>query len=471
MLNSKSITKILFLAMVSIFAGLASIVFVGVAHGSYKALLGLPALMVLVMLFAFNRNLLFLLIIVSRVSIDPFIVSSKMGSLGLGAVLNLLVIIIAVLSYPTLTAQLKKVLRDSWLFFFLMLILAVIFSSDFSNSLKIFINITACGAIFTIALSLIKNEQDYAKWLRVILLSSIIPIGYALSEKILGNAQFYGSEGFRLQGTFYHPNVLGFYSVLMLSICLLVLKIDFKVVNKFIKTTLPIYVLVIFAVLLFTKTRSAWVACFVAAVLYGLIFEKRYLIYLSVMMAIALCIPEVQDRLLNAQQGEVVWGHGQLNSYSWRLQIWKDGLSWMTPDKYFFGYGLDSFIKHSLTFFTLVGRVGMGAHNIYVQLFFETGFFGLVAYLFMNFTLLKYLIQHYRVHSLVAFIAISLLVEYALFAYSDNMLGYLSFNWSYWFVLGITIAYLDVKSKAIKAAEELELCAEPVTSINIKRRK
>lgn len=458
------------MVLVSLFAGLASIVFVVIAHGSYKALLGLPALMILGMMFVFNRNLLFLLIIVSRVSIDPFILSSKMGALGLGSVLNFLIIVMAILAYPKISTQLKKILKDSWLVFFMMLILAVVFSSDFLTSLKIFINIIAGGAVFTIALSLIKNEHDYAKWLKVTLLSSLVPIGYALSEKVLGSAQFFGSEGYRLQGTFYHPNVLGFYSVLMITVCLLIIKVDIKVVSNFIKKTLPIYILLIFAALLFTKTRSAWAACFVFAFCYGLIFERKYLVYIAIMMAGALCIPEVQDRLLNVQEGQAVWGHGHLNSYSWRKMIWEAGLTWMSPERYFFGYGLESFINNSSTFFTLAGT-GRGAHNIYVQLFFETGFFGLASYLYMNFSLLKHLLNYYRVQVFVAFIGIALIIEYGLFAYSDNMFGYLSFNWSYWFVLGITIAYLEVKSKAIKVAEEIDQNAEPVTSINIKRRK
>lgn len=468
--NSKSLTKLGIMVLVSLFAGLASIVFVGVAHGSYKALLGLPALMILGLMFVFNRNLLFLLIIVSRVSIDPFILSSKMGALGLGSVLNFLIIVMAILSYPKISTQLKKILKDSWLVFFMMLILAVVFSSDFLTSLKIFINIIAGGAVFAIALSLIKNEHDYAKWLKVTLLSSLIPIGYALSEKVLGNAQLFGSEGYRLQGTFYHPNVLGFYSVLMITVCLLIIKVDIKVVSNFIKKSLPIYILFIFAALLFTKTRSAWAACFVFVFFYGLIFERKYLVYIAIMMAIALCIPEVQDRLLNVQEGQAVWGHGHLNSYSWRKMIWEAGLTWMSPERYFFGYGLESFINNSSTFFTLAGT-GRGAHNIYVQLFFETGFFGLASYLYMNFSLLKYLLKYYRAQAFISFIGIALVVEYGLFAYSDNMFGYLSFNWSYWFVLGITIAYLDVKSKAVKAAEELDQNAEPITSINIKRRK
>ena len=448
MLNSKSIAIVIFWVVISVFMGLVAVLVASMSNGNYLAILGLPALIIIGMLFVFNRNLLFLLIIFARVSIDPFIVNSKMGALGLGLVLNLFVIFMAVNVYPTLSLQLKKLLKNSWLVFIVMLLCSLVFSADFINALKITVNIIASGAVFIIGLSLIKNDEDYGKWLRIILLSSVIPIGYALLEKFLGISHFRGTEGYRLQGVFFHPNVLGFYSVLMISVCLLIMKTDIKIFNRLIKNIIPFFAILILAVLLLTKTRSAWVGCFVFIVLYGLFFEKKYLLYMSVIIGVALCIPDVQDRLLNVSEGEAVWGHGQLNSYSWRQLIWHDGLSWMKPSRYIFGYGLDSFKDKSALFFTLYGGQPIGAHNIYVQLFFEVGFLGLAAYIYMNFSLIKYLFKFYYLNKLTSFIAIGLIIEYALFAYSDNMFGYLSFSWIFWFVLGVAISYLDCKSKA-----------------------
>lgn len=449
MLNLKSIAKITLLILTSMIAGLVTVEVGGLSHGSYIALLGLPALIILGMLFVFNRNLLFLIIIFTRVSIDPFIVNSKMGVLGLGAVLNLIVIIMALNIYPRLSQLSKKLLMKSWFIFIAILFISTILSSDILGSFRFSINIIVEAALFIIGISLIKNEIDYGKWLRIVFLSSVVPIGYAILEKLLGNAQFYGSEGFRLQGVFFHPNVLGFYAVLMISVCLLIIKIKIKVFNRIVINTIALYILIIFTVLLFTKTRSAWIGCFVFMFLYGAFFEKKYLVYMSIFIALALCVPEVQDRLSNVSEGEAVWGHGQLNSYSWRQLIWHDGLSWMQPSKYIFGYGLDSFKANSEKFFTLYSGQLMGAHNIYVELFFEVGALGLFSYIFISFTLIKHLLKGYNLDSLVSFITIALIVEYAVFSYSDNMFGYLSFNWIFWFILGLNFGYLDYKSKPV----------------------
>lgn len=473
MLNPKLIIQIILWFLICILMGLASVMVVGMANGSFLALLGFPALIILAMLFVFNRNLLFLLIIISRASIDQFIVSSKMGALGLGAVLNLLVIIMAINAYSTLSIQLKKLIKDSWLIFSAVLFLALIFSPNFANSLKISVNIIAGGAVFIIGLSLIKSESDYAKWLRVILYSSAIPIAYAVYLKMMGVGQIEPGQGLRIEGPFSHPNVLGFYSVLMITVCLLIMKIDIKVFSKLIKNTVPLYALLIFAVLLFTKTRSAWAACFVFVFLYGVVFERKYLVYMLIVMGLALCVPEIQDRIYNLAGGggTYVAGYGELNSYSWRLQMWHDGLHWMEPKRYLFGYGLNSFVENAPSFFTLASeQSSYHPHNVYVQLFFEVGFFGLAAYVFMNFTLFKYFIKHYKANRLLSFIGIGLLVEYALYAYSDNMLSYLAFNWIYWFVLGISVGYLDFKSKPSQVSLEVELSSGATLSSDIKGR-
>jgi hypothetical protein len=38
----------------------------------------------------------------------------------------------------------------------------------------------------------------------------------------------------------------------------------------------------------------------------------------------------------------------------------------------------------------------------------------------------------------MVFSAVVLIGQYAMIAYSDNMLSYLAFNWYFWFVLGAT---------------------------------
>jgi len=154
----------------------------------------------------------------------------------------------------------------------------------------------------------------------------------------------------------------------------------------------------------------------------------------------SLLVPEVRERLLDLTQGNEVVNYSKLNSYAWRKLIWKDGLNWMTPSHYVAGYGLEAFKFNSIDFFSMAGRRGHGAHSVFVQLFFETGLVGLLAFVWLHVKVGNLILPFYKANKLLIFTSIMFLFEFALYAYSDNLLSYLSFNWYLWFVLGATYA-------------------------------
>jgi hypothetical protein len=82
-----------------------------------------------------------------------------------------------------------------------------------------------------------------------------------------------------------------------------------------------------------------------------------------------------------------------------------------------------------------------------VQLIFDTGVIGLLTFVWLYGSLTFRLAQFYKTNKLMIFSAIMLLWQYAMIAYSDNMLSYLAFNWYFWFVLGATysLAYHEKK--------------------------
>ena len=97
---------------------------------------------------------------------------------------------------------------------------------------------------------------------------------------------------------------------------------------------------------------------------------------------------------------------------------------------------------------------------MYVQLFFEGGIIGVFTYWWTYLRMGLYLWPYYREHKMMIFIAIMLLVEYAIFAYSDNMIYYLNFNWYFWFILGAgySLAYHESKQAQVQpeaAGDEL----------------
>jgi hypothetical protein len=59
---------------------------------------------------------------------------------------------------------------------------------------------------------------------------------------------------------------------------------------------------------------------------------------------------------------------------------------------------------------------------------------------------------------------ITVVLEYLVVAFSDNMLDYLAFNWYFWFVLGTACAIIVAQQREIQA----EKTSPMPTSINLR---
>lgn len=433
--------------LVAIFMGIIVAVFVSAAGEHLGLILALPGAIIIGLIFILDRHLLFFLIILFRSAMDPILEATKMGSFGLGAVLNALVILIAFIAIIQRPSPVRAILRKTWLAFLLISFATLFIAPEFLAGLKSYLALVSYAAVFALAITLIQTEEDYGRWIRAVFYSSIIPVAYAFVDAATGG--FVSAEGFRISSTFAHPNIFAFYLVLMISLSFYFFKAKVSYIPLFIRRTLPLYIILLMALLVMTKTRSAWASCFAFFTVYALFYERKYLILIILLPVIGFFIPEVRDRFADLSQGNEVINYSKLNSYAWRKMIWQQGISWMEPSHYLFGYGLESFKYHTPDFFTMSGGEHFGAHSVYVQLFFETGAVGVSAFVWLHYKLGRMLLAFYKANKLMVFTAISFLLEFALNAYSDNMLAYLSFNWYLWFVLGAIFAAGYAKQKLV----------------------
>jgi O-antigen ligase len=441
--------------LVAIFMGIIVALLVSGLGDHVGILLALPAAIIIGLLFVLDRYLLFFLIILFRSAMDPVLEATKMGGFGLGAVLNALVLLIALIAIFQRPNPVRAVLYKTWLPFLLISFVTLVIAPEMMAAVKAYLAVLSYTAIFALAVTLIQNEQDYGRWMRAVFLSSLIPVAYAFVDAATGG--FQSSEGFRISSTFSHPNIFAFYLVLMISLSFYFFKAKVSYIPLFIRRTLPLYILIMLGLLILTKTRSAWASCFLFFTLYALIYERKYLILIALLPVIGFFIPEVRDRFSDLSQGNEVINYSKLNSYAWRKLIWQQGLTWMQPSHYLFGYGLESFKHFTPSFFTMSGGEEHAAHSVYVQLLFETGALGLGAFIWMHYKLARMLMKFYKANKLMIFIAITFILEFALNAYSDNMLSYLSFNWYLWFELGAIFAVGYAKSKQAESEETLPM--------------
>ncbi len=455
--NKSAILLFLIAILSSLFFGLVALVFASIVGKHYAYLLALPAALMIGLVFIFSRSFFLLLVIMLRPSLDVVFESIKIGSFGLGGILNALMILIAILVFFENSHQLKNHsvnVKKAWLVFILLSFISLFYSPVFLLGLKAFLSYLSYAALFIIGLYSVKTEKDFEMWIKVIVLSSVIPLLYGLKALALGGGglRFSVGEGLRLQSTFPHPNPFAPYLVLLITVSFYLYKSNILAVGSLIRKSLPIYIFVLIGLLLMTKTRSAWAACFLLFAFYGFFLERKFLIFVFVTPFFALLIPEIQDRILDLTRDSDygATGYGRLNSYAWRLQIWENSLRWMSPTHYVAGYGLSAFVHHSMDFGMAnafqKATYEINAHNIFVQTFFNLGLIGFVSFTYLLYVTGKTLYKCYSKNKLLVFIALMAFVQLLLQGYSDNIWDYLIFEWYFWFFMGITFAYLAIKA-------------------------
>lgn len=443
-------------------AGLGAVQYVSLVDGNTLLIGALPFVLAFLLLLVVDKRLLFFLILLFRASGDVLFESSKFaGGIGVGGLINALIILIALLFVLERPSGLNRRIFSIWVPVLLMALAAAAHSPVLHDAARTFLGLLSYAAVFVIAFYIVRSRADFEKCINVILLSSLIPAAYAFVDI----AQHGSTEGFRLQSTFTHPNILAFYLVLNISLLFYRLKaakadisLDASPARRW---PLVMYMLLLAGLLLLTQTRSAWAACLAVFAIYGLMFERRYLLYLVAVPLLALLVPSVRDRLLDLGSGNEYVQYAKLNSFAWRQLLWKSGLQWMDAAHMPFGYGLDAFKYHSPVFFPLAGGVHWGAHSTYVQWYFEAGVAGVLSVAWMYVRLFSTLLLGVKADRLGTLIVVTLLIEYLFFAFSDNMLDYLVFNWYYWFFIGAACA----RAVLLHAGQSAEV--RPVSGRNV----
>ncbi|MHB1677799.1 MAG: O-antigen ligase family protein [Sulfuriferula sp.] len=442
----------------AILLGIVVSIFTGLAGDHLGLLLALPGALLLLLLFLFSRNFLFLLVILFRSVLDPVFNTTKFPigggiGIGVGGVVNALVIGIALIAIFQQPFPALRELKNTWGFFLAAVVTAIFGSPVLGEAIKMNVNILSYAAIFILPFFLVKSREDYGKWIRVVLWSALIPVLYAFFELATGHGfSSEGAEGFRIGSTFAHPNIFAFYLVLMISLAFSIYKGNLVVLSPRVRRLFPIFILVLLVLLLLTKTRSAWAACFAFFFFYALLQERRMLLPVLLLPLLALAVPEFRDRITALTTGNERILYEKLNSYAWRKVMWTSGLEWMEPAKYLLGYGLGSFKYYAPIFFPWRGETEFGAHSVYVQIIFEAGAAGFLSLIWLLVSVLRRLKALFAVDRATALMMVLLIMEYVFVSYSDNVLDYLSFNWYFWFVIGLACALAAIE-RAKKSSE------------------
>ena len=436
------------IAIIVVFAmlvGAAMPIYVDLLGDKLSKLAALPSLLLFAFLILYDRKLSLAIIIVLRAAGDNLLEFTRFSlggaQIGVGGLINAAVIVIALMLVIENPKSTSKPVTAAWIALLLVAFVGLLLAPEKGEALRSWLALLSYFAIFSSAVHFIKTESDFRQCIKLVLFSSALPVLYAFVDIALNHAHG-GPEGFRLKSTFSHPNVLAFYLTLIIPLLFYFIKSMPPSKNGTPGFLLFCYFFLLLGLLILTKTRSAWLVCLLTFLLYGVFFERRYLIYLVVLGVIALCIPSVRDRLTDLGQGNQVSTYAHLNSFAWRTYLWRSALHWMQPVSYFIGNGLQSFKVYSKVFFPEPGHIEWEAHSVYVEIFFELGALGLIAFTTLYGVVLNELKKISRFSPVLCFFMVMAVLDYLVSAASDNMLAYLSFNWYFWFVVGIGCAFI-----------------------------
>ena len=145
----------------------------GLADTRKGILLGLPAGLIVGFFFLYDRYALLLIIIFLRSSLDLVFDATKLGDFGLGAVLNGLVILIALIALAEKPDIARKTAKDVWLPFLIVSLASLSIAPDLVSGIKTYVALLTYASIFFLAVKLIKTEEDYARWMKKVLNQAI----------------------------------------------------------------------------------------------------------------------------------------------------------------------------------------------------------------------------------------------------------------------------------------------------------
>ena len=422
--------------LMAAFLGLLTPVLVALADGKISKLVALPAAMLFGLMLLYDRKVSLMLIILLRSSSDNALELTRLNiagaPMGIGALINASVILIAMLLVLEKPKAAPGRMYGAWVPLLASMAIGVLISPVKGDAVRLYLSILSYFAVFIAAYHCVENKQQFRQCLKLIAWSSLFPVLYSVVDVALRHSQ----PEFRLRSTFGHPNVMAFYITVIIAVTFYLLKTQPPKAPGRNKIILSLYMLVLFAELALTKTRSAWGAVGISFALYALVFERRYLIYMFLLGCMALMIPGVTDRFTDLEQGNTVGTYANLNSFAWRVFLWQSALNWIKPATYLFGNGFNAFKHFSITFFPFAGGVNFGAHSVYVQLFFELGAFGLLTFAWLYFSVLKEMVKLIKIDKLAAFSLIVVVANFLICCASDNMLDYLVYAWYLWFAAG-----------------------------------
>ncbi|NYB73296.1 O-antigen ligase family protein [Sedimentibacter hydroxybenzoicus DSM 7310] len=176
----------------------------------------------------------------------------------------------------------------------------------------------------------------------------------------------------RIYSTFFNPNVFGFYiNFIILLVCE---DLDTRKLNL----ESCVFLIAVFCLIL-TFSRAAWISLITTLIIAGFM-NKNYFKYALITAVLIFSV----DFIL--ESGRIDPSKAvRDSSIIYRLEVWKASIA-IIRDNFLSGIGFGTLFKHVGNYSGMVSSKIEHSHNLYLQVFTETGVlgFGIFTYLIIN---------------------------------------------------------------------------------------
>ena len=245
-----------------------------------------------------------------------------------------------------------------------------------SHPLQSALEAVRLGTLIVIMIVLVRLISDQRR-LRLILIavlaSSLLPLVFAARQLTSGGGLVNPDGLSRIRGTFQHPNPFAAYLFLLIT---LIVALYPHVRARYRLLLLPLG-LACGGALISTYARGAWAAMIASLIVIALVQDRRLFGGLiASIIVVAVAVPSVGTRLADITQTQSDRG-APGNSLVWRLQYWQQVIGLQeTPA---IGIGLKEV--------ELGQETAVLPHNDPIRVYVELGLVGLVAYVWLVWTM------------------------------------------------------------------------------------
>ncbi len=236
--------------------------------------------------------------------------------------------------------------------------------------------------LFYLILDLVRDKKQIQKYVKFILICALLLafLGFLQYIFIPDFSGMAGKAGWdphvkRLLSTWFDPNFIGGFFVLILSF---ILSFSLYTKRKRVRILLFALGLIFFAALILTYSRSAFLALVAVIFVIGTLRSKKLLLIgCLALLLLVVFSGRLQARLVGAVELDITARH-RINSWLSTLKIARDNL--------FLGVGFNAF-KYAQIEYGTIGLLGshsdFGSDSTLLTVLVTTGIFGLLAYLWL----------------------------------------------------------------------------------------